>query len=113
MRPWERLRRVTKIEIMPGMGHDQVDAQYEENVELDEWHSDILNERIVARNRRISLTHETVNVHYDYPDDFKKLVSACEGDYLKAYNLYQALQKPVPKDWDVCNKDGEFDCDCC
>lgn len=112
-KPWENLRYVSKVEIVPAPGHKEVNVFLQEDVEYENWHDGSLRNNIVYRERTLRLTNETLNFHSDYPENFKKLVAACEGDYPKAYNLYQALQKPVPHDWDVCNKDGEFDCDCC
>lgn len=126
VKPWESLRFISKVEIVPAPGRSEVFATLQEDMELDEWHSDIINSRVVvAMNRRLCITTETVNFHYDYPDDFKKLVYAMDGDYPKAYEGYLALQKPVPANWerepknpwygtpnDICDKDGEFDCDC-
>lgn len=111
-KPWENLRRVTKVEIVPAPGREEVFVVLEESREFDEWQSDILNYPVVSvNNRRIVLSSETVKFHYDYPDDFKKLVYHF-GDKVKAYHAYNALQRSVPEKWDICDKDGEFDCDC-
>jgi len=118
---WHKLRFISKIEITaPKTRKGGVIASLEEDAETVEWSGGSV---ITSYDRRIRLTDEVVTFHWDYPDDFKKLVHAMNGDYAKAYEGYLALQKPVPEKWDVklsnpwygddgCNKDGEHDCDC-
>lgn len=114
VKPWESLRFISKVEIVPAPGRSEVFATLQEDMELDEWHSDIINSRVVvATNRRLCITTETVNFHYDYPDDFKRLVAACGGHFDQAYEIYKALQKPVPSNWDAKTEEDWDDCDCC
>jgi len=102
-RPWLALRYVSKVEIVPGANNKSVFVTLEEDNEYVEFSNNRVH--MICQDRKLRLTDETVNFHYDYPDDFKKLVSACGGLYPEAYRLYKALQKPVPSDWD---KDGEL-----
>jgi hypothetical protein len=107
--PWESLRFISKIEIVPGPGRKgvraSIDTDYEEIV--------YTNNQVYAtgHNRRLRLTDEVVNTHTDLPDQFKKLVVACSGNKDQAYEIYQILQKPVPSNWD--DPPGEeWDCEC-
>lgn len=112
-KPWESLRFVSKVEIVPGPGQKEVHARYEEDYEYEHYNSSFGSPaRLISRDRTIHLSGETLNLHYDYPDNFKKLVAFYHGDYQNAYDVYQTLQKPVPANWETCNKDGEHDCDC-
>jgi hypothetical protein len=107
---WLNLRFVSKVEIVPASGKKGVIVHLEEDQEYIAWGS---RGEIISRDRKLRLTDETVNFHYDYPDDFKKLVAACGGHFDQAYELYQALQKAVPSDWDAKPEEDWDDCECC
>lgn len=108
-KPWEGLRFVSKVEIVPGQGSTSVNVNYREDNEYEQWHDSLLRRpMLVSRDRQILLTNETVIFHYDYPDNFKRLVYHF-GDKVKAYHAYNALQRPVPEKWDICDKDGEVE----
>jgi hypothetical protein len=109
-KPWKSLQFVSKIEIVPGPGNKDVRVQFEEEQEIGEWYGS--GPYVTATFRKLHLTNETIKIHHDYPDEFKKLVAFYHGDYENAYDVYKALQKPVPANWETCNKDGEYDCDC-
>lgn len=110
-KPWETLRFVSKVEILPSSGSIGVFVSLEEDNEYVEFSMGQV--RMIGQDRKLRLTDERVVFHYDYPEEFKKLVAFYHGDYENAYDVYKALQKPVPSDWETCNKDGEYDCDCC
>jgi hypothetical protein len=109
---WLELRYVTKVEIVPAAGKKGVIVSLEEDNEYLMW-DNIKPYQIISQDRKLRLTDETVQFHYDYPDDFKKLVAFYHGDYQNAYDVYRALNRPVPEDWETCNKDGEYDYACC
>lgn len=103
-KPWENLRYVSKVEIVPGPGSKDVFVTLEEDNEYVQWSSG--RSHVICEDRRIRLTNETVNFHYDYPDDFKKLTVHFHGDKARAYNAYMALQCRVSEDWeDVTDED--------
>lgn len=119
-KPWESLRFVSKVEIVPAPGKKSIWVSLEEDNQYIEFGMGRVNR--ICQDRKLRLTDETVTFHYEYPDDFKKLVYAMDGDYPKAYEGYLALQKPVPANWerepknpwystpnDICDKDGEVE----
>lgn len=111
-RPWLALRYVSKVEIVPGPGSEGVFVRLEEEAEYDNpWYEG--GARVVLRERKLALTNETIRFQYEYPDDFKKLVAVCNGQYAQAYEIYQALQKKVPADWDKEPEEEWDDCECC
>lgn len=109
--PWENLRFVSKVEIVPAPGKRGVIAWLEEDHETYSSWDHVGPTVMISSDRKVRITDEVVRFHYDYPDDFKKLVYHF-GDKVKAYHAYNALQRSVPEKWDICDKDGEFDCDC-
>lgn len=111
VKPWESLRFVSKVEIVPAPGKKGVWVSLEEDDEYIEFGMGRVT--TICQDRKLRLTDETVNFHYDYPDQFKKLVKACGGHFDQAYELYQALQKAVPADWDAKPETDWDDCECC
>lgn len=112
MSKWQDLKFISKIEITaPPTRKGGIIASLEEDIETVEWSNASV---ITSYDRKIRLTDEVVTFHWDYPDDFKKLVYALDGDMAAAYECYLALQKPVPPNLidGICDKDGEHDCDC-
>jgi len=111
---WHNLRFTSKIEITaPPTRKGGITAQIEEEAEY--IYSDRMGPVVRgSMDRKIRLTDEVVTFHWDYPDDFKKLVSYFRGDKQKAYEAYRVLNKPVPADWEttICDGDGEHHCDC-
>jgi hypothetical protein len=99
VKPWESLRFVSKVEIVPAPGKKGVIVSLEEDNEYVEWGMGIRGS-IISQDRRLRLTDETVNFHFDYPDDFKKLTVHFHGDKARAYNAYQSLQCRVSDDWE-------------
>lgn len=108
-KPWENLKYISKIEIVPPPGQKGVQAFYHEEFEYASWAKGPLSDGVLqSAERRIHLFNEVVNIHSDYPDDFKKLTVHFHGDKARAYNAYQALQCRVSDDWeDVTEEDDD------
>lgn len=105
--PWQDLKYLKKIEITaPPTRKGGILASLEESNETVEWSNKSV---ITSSDRRLRLTDEVVSFHYDYPEDFKKLVFALDGDMAAAYECYLALQKPVPANLidGICEEDCE------
>lgn len=114
VKPWENLRFISKIEIVPPPGQKGVQAFYHEEFEYANWSDGPLSSGVLqSGERRIHLFNEVVNILSDYPDDFKKLVKACGGHFEQAYEIYKALQQSVPADWDTKPETDRDNCDCC
>ena len=106
VKPWEGLRFVSKIEIAPGPGNKEVRVLFEEEQEIGNMGGS--GSYVTATFRKLHLTNETIKIHHDYPDDFKKLTVHFHGDKARAYNAYQALQCRVSDDWeDVTEEDDD------
>lgn len=88
-KPWESLVRPVKIVITPRPGSDMtssISVEYE------------YNDSCSLQHKSVAVNSDHIAVEYEYPDDFKKLVAACDDVY-QAWDIYQKLQQPVPVNW--------------
>ncbi len=100
-KPWKQLMFLKEVRLTPEDPKNPMVIQYIENNDYDDiFVSDTcLAPRLVSRDRRIQLeANVKVEMQYDYPDDFKKLVVAL-GDLDLAYGAYKQLQRNILENW--------------
>lgn len=90
MKPWEILLRPVEIRIRPQPGRE-LTSSVEVDYEYDEYMS--------IQHKTIQVNRDLVETRCEYPDEFKKLVAACESPD-EAFEIYKKLQEPVPVNWD-------------
>lgn len=88
-KPWESLVKPVEIVITPKPGRDMTSA-FEVEYEY--------NDSCSLQHHTLKINSDSVAVRYEYPDDFKKLVAACDDIY-QAWDIYKKLQEPVPVNW--------------